>query len=217
MIRWPQGRLDRRLEEFAEAVGGGSCRIQMLLKLATGDKQTVAGASLFRTTILGFVKPPPPPLGSWPGAAPVGVLQWGWGGVGGQGNIRKGGGGRDPRISVPRMNQISPMVNFGLSHDGSFGLGRGIQEGGGGYTPLLLQCKAILIPPWGWGGGFGTRPWGWDGAGRGCSGSGRRRRTSSLRTKCLDQCSFSGGSRTLAVDAWLVPTERHLLPENRYG
>ena len=41
--RWPQRRLDRRLEEVAEAVRGGYCRLQMPLKLALGVRGTVAG------------------------------------------------------------------------------------------------------------------------------------------------------------------------------
>ena len=34
--RRPQRRLGRRLEEFAQAVGGGYCRLQMPLRLALG-------------------------------------------------------------------------------------------------------------------------------------------------------------------------------------
>ena len=44
--RRPQGRLDRRLEEVAKAVGGGYCRLQMPLKLAVGVRETVAGHRL---------------------------------------------------------------------------------------------------------------------------------------------------------------------------
>ena len=40
--RQPQRRLDRRLEEVAEAVGGGYCRLQMPLRLALGVTGTVA-------------------------------------------------------------------------------------------------------------------------------------------------------------------------------
>ena len=43
---WPQRRLDRRLEEVAEAVGGGYCRVQMPLRLALGVRGTVAGHRL---------------------------------------------------------------------------------------------------------------------------------------------------------------------------
>ena len=42
----PQRRLDRRLEEVAEAVGGGYCRLQMSLSLALGVRGTVAGRRL---------------------------------------------------------------------------------------------------------------------------------------------------------------------------
>ena len=42
----PQRRLDRRLEEVAEAVGGGYCRLQMPLKLALAVRETVAGHRL---------------------------------------------------------------------------------------------------------------------------------------------------------------------------
>ena len=42
----PQGRLDRRLEEVAKAVGGGYCRLQMTLRLALGISETVAGHRL---------------------------------------------------------------------------------------------------------------------------------------------------------------------------
>ena len=44
--RRPQKRLGRRLEEVAEAVGGGYCRLQMPLKLALGVRETVAGHRL---------------------------------------------------------------------------------------------------------------------------------------------------------------------------
>ena len=44
--RWPQRRLDRRLEEVVEAVGGGYCRLQMPLKPAFGVRGTVAGHRL---------------------------------------------------------------------------------------------------------------------------------------------------------------------------
>ena len=44
--RWPQKRLDRRLEEVAKAVGGGYCRLQMPLSLALGVRETVAGHRL---------------------------------------------------------------------------------------------------------------------------------------------------------------------------
>ena len=37
--RQPQKQVDRRLEEAARAVGGGSCRLQMPLKLALAVRQ----------------------------------------------------------------------------------------------------------------------------------------------------------------------------------
>ena len=40
--RRPRKRVGRRLEEGAEAVGGGYCRLQMPLKLALGVRETVA-------------------------------------------------------------------------------------------------------------------------------------------------------------------------------
>ena len=39
-------RLDRRLEEVAEAVGGGNCRLQMPVRLALAVRETVAGHRL---------------------------------------------------------------------------------------------------------------------------------------------------------------------------
>ena len=44
--RRPQKRFGRRLEEVAEAVGGGYCRLHMPLKLALGVRGTVAGHRL---------------------------------------------------------------------------------------------------------------------------------------------------------------------------
>ena len=38
--RWPQKRLGRRLEEVAEAVGGGYCRLQMPLRLALAVRES---------------------------------------------------------------------------------------------------------------------------------------------------------------------------------
>ena len=55
--RQPQRRLDTRLEEVAEAVGGGYCRLQMPLKLALGVRGTVAG---HRVSALGGGGNPPP-------------------------------------------------------------------------------------------------------------------------------------------------------------
>ena len=45
-MRRPQRRLGRRLEEFAKAVGGGYCRLQMPLSLALAVRETVAGHKL---------------------------------------------------------------------------------------------------------------------------------------------------------------------------
>ena len=42
--RWPQKRLDRRLEEVAKAVGGGYCRLP--LKLAIAVRETATGCRL---------------------------------------------------------------------------------------------------------------------------------------------------------------------------
>ena len=44
--RWAQRRFDRRLEEVAEAVGGGYCRLPMPLRLALGVRGTAAGHGL---------------------------------------------------------------------------------------------------------------------------------------------------------------------------
>ena len=44
--RRPQERLGRRLEEVAEAVGGGDCRLQMPLILTVAVRGTVAGRRL---------------------------------------------------------------------------------------------------------------------------------------------------------------------------
>ena len=44
--RRPQKPLDRRLEDVVEAVGGGCCRLQMLLRLAFGVRGTLAGHRL---------------------------------------------------------------------------------------------------------------------------------------------------------------------------
>ena len=44
--RRPQRQLGRQLEEVAEAVGGGYCRLQMPLRLALSVRGTVAGHRL---------------------------------------------------------------------------------------------------------------------------------------------------------------------------
>ena len=67
--REAQKRLDRRLEEVAEAVGGGYCRLQMPLRLALGVRGTVAGHRLawrggsnLSDASLGGAHPPTPPI-----------------------------------------------------------------------------------------------------------------------------------------------------------
>ena len=64
----PQGRpqrwLGRRLEEVAEAVGGGYCRLQMPLKLVLGVRGTVAGR---RLGALEGGSSPPVPVHPWVG------------------------------------------------------------------------------------------------------------------------------------------------------
>ena len=60
----PQQRLDRRLEEVAEAVGGGYCRLQMPLKLALGVRETAAVRRLGALDVGGGV-PPPLPMHPW--------------------------------------------------------------------------------------------------------------------------------------------------------
>ena len=52
-----QKRLGRRLEEVAEAVGGGYCRLQMPLKLALGVREAGRGGGV----------PPPLPMHPWGG------------------------------------------------------------------------------------------------------------------------------------------------------
>ena len=44
--RGPKEPLDRRLKEVTKAVGGGCCRLQMVLKLALAVRETVAGRRL---------------------------------------------------------------------------------------------------------------------------------------------------------------------------
>ena len=66
--RRPQWRLGRRLEGVAKAVGGSYCRLQMLLKLALGVRETVAGHRLGALEEGGYLPPrltgalPTPPL-----------------------------------------------------------------------------------------------------------------------------------------------------------
>ena len=61
--RWPQKRLDRRLQGVAKAVGGGYCRLQ---KRAPAVRETVAG---YRLGALegGWGGVPPLPMRPWPG------------------------------------------------------------------------------------------------------------------------------------------------------
>ena len=65
--RRPQKRLGRRLEEVAEAVGGGYCRLQMPLSLALGVRETVAGHRLgaLEGERGGGGVPPPLPMHPW--------------------------------------------------------------------------------------------------------------------------------------------------------
>ena len=63
----PRRRLGRRLEEVAEAVGGGCCRLQTPLHAALGVRETVAGRRL--GALGGEGLPPPPSNASLPGVA----------------------------------------------------------------------------------------------------------------------------------------------------
>ena len=58
--RQPQRRLERRLEDFAKAVAGGYCRLQMPLKLTLAVRRTVAGRRL--GALEGGGVPPPLPI-----------------------------------------------------------------------------------------------------------------------------------------------------------
>ena len=60
----------RWLEEVAKAVGGGYCRLQMPLKLALGDLETVAGLRLGALDGGGGV-PPPLPMHPWVGGTQI--------------------------------------------------------------------------------------------------------------------------------------------------
>ena len=83
--RRSQMRLARRLEEVAQAVGGGYCRLQMPLRLALGVRGIVAGHRLGALEGGGYLPPssnaslPPPPLSitkQWPAVDPdIGPLQ----------------------------------------------------------------------------------------------------------------------------------------------
>ena len=67
--RRPQKRLVRRLEEVAEAVGGGYCRLQMPVKLALGVRGTVAGHK--PSALEGGWGGPTPPFQCIPGQGPT--------------------------------------------------------------------------------------------------------------------------------------------------
>ena len=69
-------------------------------------------------------------------------------GTKGCGGLTRGEGVSGTRKFVSRNwpDKIVPMVSVVFSHDGHFGFG------GGGGTPLLLRCAAVLILP---GGGRG--------------------------------------------------------------
>ena len=62
--RRPQERWDRRLEEVAEAVGDGYCRLQMPLRLALAVRETAAG---HRVGAVGGGGVPLPPFQRIPG------------------------------------------------------------------------------------------------------------------------------------------------------
>ena len=72
--RPPQRRLGRRLEEVAEAVGGGYCRLQMPLRLALGVRGTVAGHRL-GAVAGGRGVPPPIPMHPCPPPLPKAYLE----------------------------------------------------------------------------------------------------------------------------------------------
>ena len=61
--RW---RLDRWLEEVAKPVAGGYCRLQMLLKLTLGVRETAAGYRLGARGVGGGS----PPMHPWGGVGP---------------------------------------------------------------------------------------------------------------------------------------------------
>ena len=81
--RRPQQRLDRRLEEVAEAVGGGYCRLQTPLSLALGVRGTVAGHRLGALVGGGGVPPPLPVHRSVTGRDSTAMGGWGKVGRGG--------------------------------------------------------------------------------------------------------------------------------------
>ena len=77
-----EGRLGRRLEEVAKAVGGGYCRLQMPLRLALAVRKTVAGHRLGASQRGGGGGYPPPPSSnaSLLGTHPTEQGLWGlWG------------------------------------------------------------------------------------------------------------------------------------------
>ena len=57
-LKGPQRRPQNRLDEVAKAVGGGYCRLQMLLSLALGVRGTVAGHRLGALEVGGGDPPP---------------------------------------------------------------------------------------------------------------------------------------------------------------
>ena len=65
--RPPRKRSGRRLEEVAEAVGGGFCRLQMPVSLALAVRETVAGHRLRAVEGAGGGYPPHPPFQCIPG------------------------------------------------------------------------------------------------------------------------------------------------------
>ena len=91
----PQKRLDRRLEEVAEAVGGGYCRLRMPGKRALAVRETVAGHRL--GALEGGLPPPPLPMPPW-----VGGLA--------------GAGQPPPPPPAARVHQQSPVRGPGAPH-----------------------------------------------------------------------------------------------------
>ena len=72
--RRPQKRSDRRLEEVAEAVGGGYCQLEMSLRLALGVRETVAGHRLGALAVGRGVPPLFQCIPQGGGASPEGTL-----------------------------------------------------------------------------------------------------------------------------------------------
>ena len=124
--RWPQRRLDRRLEEVATAVGGGYCRLQMPFRLVFGVR------------------------GQWLG---IGWAPWGGGGPPllmhpcpsllsplPQGHVRQPRGGPPRHDAVPTGHARQTTTDdcaACVGCTGRFRLGCGVNSGGagGGVSP----------------------------------------------------------------------------------